>query len=153
VCEPNTTLLAHVLVDYESDESDQLSDFVKSPSEFIFSDQEDISTMVDNKFDGPSDHLQLTSELNFSNLEDIDKTINNRSEESDEPDSLELTLGRTFSNWDELKNWIYRFAIKEGFNYKVRTSGIVKGLMRRVTYECTKSGVHNSQMSSDSTKR
>jgi hypothetical protein len=46
-----------------------------------------------------------------------------------------------------------RFALKEGFNYKIRTSEKVEGVVRRVAYECTKSGSHTSQVTSDPTKK
>ena len=52
--------------------------------------------------------------------------IDNESDELDEPsDSLELTSGLTFSNWEDFKNWIQMFGLKEGFNYKIRTSETV----------------------------
>ena len=73
---------------------------------------------------------------------------------SDEPsDSLELTSGLIFTDWKDFKSWIHRFALKEGFGYRIRTSEKVEGVLRRVTYECTKSGAHISQTSSDPTKR
>ena len=68
-------------------------------------------------------------------------------------DSLELISGLTFNSWDEFKSWINRFALKEGFNYKIRSSEKVEGVIRRATYECTKSGSNIPQVTSDPTKR
>src|SRR5271154_3562716 len=68
-------------------------------------------------------------------------------------DSLELVSGLTFDNWDDFKNWIYKFALKEGFDFKIRKSEKDQGIVRRVTYECTKSGSHTHQVTSDPTKR
>ena len=72
---------------------------------------------------------------------------------NDQPESLELISGLSFANWDECNNWIDRFALKEGFGYRIRTSEKVEGVLRRVTYECTKSGAHISQTSLDPTKK
>ncbi|CAB4418857.1 unnamed protein product [Rhizophagus irregularis] len=66
---------------------------------------------------------------------------------------LELVSGLTFASWDGFKKWLDRFALKEGFNYKIRTSEKEQGILRRVAYECTKFGLHNPQITSDSTKR
>jgi len=66
---------------------------------------------------------------------------------------LELKTGLTFSSWQEFNIWIDIFAKKKGFNYKVRTSQMDGEVLRRVTYECTRSGSHNPQVSSDPTKR
>jgi len=72
----------------------------------------------------------------------------------DEPsDSLELTSGFIFTDWEDFKSWIHRFALKEGFSYKIRTSETIQGVMRRATYECAKSGTHNPQTTSDPTKQ
>ena len=65
---------------------------------------------------------------------------------------MELISGLTFINWDEFKNWLDRFALKEGFDYKIRTSEKDQGIMRRAAYECTKSSSHNPQITSDPTK-
>jgi MULE transposase domain/FAR1 DNA-binding domain len=67
--------------------------------------------------------------------------------------SLELVSGLTFTSWNEFKNWLDRFALKEGFDYKIRTSEKDQGIIRRITYECTMSGSHNPQVTSDPTKR
>ena len=82
----------------------------------------------------------------------LDDTL--QDDESDSPsESLELVSGLTFTSWDEFKNWLDRFALKEGFDHKIRTSEKDRGIMRRATYECTKSGSHNPQVTSDPTKR
>jgi hypothetical protein len=61
---------------------------------------------------------------------------------NDPSESLELVSGLTFTNWDEFKNWLNKFALKEGFDYKIRTSEKDQGIMRRAAYECTKSESH-----------
>lgn len=73
------------------------------------------------------------------------------SEETEVP--LELKTGLTFVNWAEFKIWIDSFAKEKGFNYKVRTSQMDGNIMRRVTYECSRSGIHRPQVSSDPTIR
>ena len=76
------------------------------------------------------------------------------SDESNEPlRSLELTSGLTFTSWDKFKDWINKFALQEGFDYRIRTSEAIQGVIRRVTYECTKSGSHIPQVISDPTRR
>ncbi|GBB92514.1 hypothetical protein RclHR1_20190001 [Rhizophagus clarus] len=78
----------------------------------------------------------------------------NESDESDEPsDSLDLTTSLTFSDWEDFKAWMHRFVLKKGFSYKIRMSEYIEGVLRRVTYECTKSGFHISQATSDLTKK
>ncbi|CAB5373386.1 unnamed protein product [Rhizophagus irregularis] len=79
------------------------------------------------------------------------ETIDNDDDES--TDSLELISGLTFDSWDKFKSWIERFTLKEDFNYKIRTSEKVEGVVRRAAYECAKSGSHTSQVTSDPTKR
>ncbi|CAB4441269.1 unnamed protein product [Rhizophagus irregularis] len=80
--------------------------------------------------------------------------IDDESDGPDEPSNpLELTSELTFSNWEDFRNWIRMFGLKEGFNYKIRTSETIQGVMRRATYECTKSGSHISQAMSDPTKQ
>ncbi|GET51797.1 protein FAR1-RELATED SEQUENCE 11 isoform X2 [Rhizophagus irregularis DAOM 181602=DAOM 197198] len=83
--------------------------------------------------------------------------IDDETDESDRPDepsdSLELTSELTFTDWEDFKSWLHRFASKEGFSYKIRTSETIQGVMRRATYECAKSGSHNPQTTSDSTKQ
>jgi len=66
---------------------------------------------------------------------------------------LELIAGLTFNSWDEFKSWINRFALKEGFSYKIRSSEKIEGVIRRVAYKCIKSGSNTSQVTSDPIKR
>ncbi|CAB5216537.1 unnamed protein product [Rhizophagus irregularis] len=95
------------------------------------------------------------------NLSDCNKNQSNQdyetSDNEDElvelTDSLELIAGLTFNSWDEFKSWINRFALKEGFSYKIRSSEKIEGMIRRVAYECIKSGSNTSQVTSDPTKR
>ncbi|CAB4402412.1 unnamed protein product [Rhizophagus irregularis] len=35
---------------------------------------------------------------------------------------LKLVSGLIFASWDGFKNWLNRFALKEGFDHKIRTS-------------------------------
>ena len=64
-----------------------------------------------------------------------------------------MVSGLPFRNYEEFKTWLDRFALETGFSYKVRTSEIKDGVMRRATYECIKSGSHVSQVTSDPMKR
>ena len=84
----------------------------------------------------------------------IDVTLYN--EESDESNNLseplELISRLTFTNRNEFKNWINRFALKESFSYRIRTSEKFEGIVRRVTYEYTKSGSYISQVILNLTK-
>ncbi|CAB5310816.1 unnamed protein product [Rhizophagus irregularis] len=79
------------------------------------------------------------------------ETSDNDDDES--TDSLKLISGLIFDSWDKFKSWIERFTLKEGFNYKIRTSEKVEGVVRKAAYECAKSGSHTSQVTSDLTKR
>ena len=79
--------------------------------------------------------------------------IDNESESDEPSDSLELVSRLTFPNWKDFKNWMYMFELKEGFNYKIRTSKTVQGVLQRATYECSKSGSHISQVMLDPTKQ
>ncbi len=45
------------------------------------------------------------------------------------------------------------FGLKEGFNYKIRISEIVQGVLWKATYECSKSGSHILQAILDLTKQ
>ncbi|GBC41870.2 hypothetical protein GLOIN_2v1770853 [Rhizophagus irregularis DAOM 181602=DAOM 197198] len=69
---------------------------------------------------------------------DLKSFIDDETDESDRPDepsdSLKLTSGLTFTDWEDFK------------------VGYI-GVMRRATYECTKSGSHNPQTTSDPTKQ
>ena len=73
--------------------------------------------------------------------------------DSKEAEDLELKIGLTFSNWAEFKIWIENFAKKKGFSYKIRSSQMDGEVIRRISYECLRSGTHNPQVSSDPTKR
>ncbi|CAB4476179.1 hypothetical protein RhiirA1_476074 [Rhizophagus irregularis] len=88
---------------------------------------------------------------------DLKSFIDDETDESDRPDepsdSLKLTSGLTFTDWEDFKSWLHRFASKEGFSYKIRISETIQGVMRRATYECAKSGSHNPQTTSDPTKQ
>ncbi|CAB4382978.1 unnamed protein product [Rhizophagus irregularis] len=90
-----------------------------------------------------NDSDTLRTYIHETNQHSIDDNESNR---SDEPsNSLDLTTGLTFSDWDDFKAWMHRFALKKGFNYKIRTSEYIEG--------CTKSGSHISQVTSDPTKK
>ncbi|EXX74683.1 hypothetical protein RIR_jg5685.t1 [Rhizophagus irregularis DAOM 181602=DAOM 197198] len=80
------------------------------------------------------------------------ETSDNEDELVEFTDSLELIAGLTFNSWDEFKSWINRFALKEGFSYKIRSSDKIEGMIRRVAYKCIKSGSNTSQVTSDPTK-
>src|SRR5256885_22487 len=61
--------------------------------------------------------------------------------------------GLNFTNWPEFKIWLDNFAKKKGFNFKVRNSRMDGDVVRNIIYECSRSGVHNPQVSADPTKR
>ncbi|CAJ0634628.1 10867_t:CDS:2, partial [Entrophospora sp. SA101] len=44
------------------------------------------------------------------------------------------------------------FALQEGFSYRIRRSESEDGIVTRLTYECTKSGKYNSQITTDPTR-
>jgi len=50
-----------------------------------------------------------------------DASYDDKNRPNEPSESLELIPGLTFTSWDEFKNWINRFALKEGFDYKIRT--------------------------------
>ncbi|CAB5389042.1 unnamed protein product [Rhizophagus irregularis] len=60
-------------------------------------------------------------------------------DESDDDQPLELVSELTFASLDRFKKWLDRFALKEGFDHKIRTSEKEQGILRRVAYEC---GMH-----------
>ncbi|CAB5396096.1 unnamed protein product [Rhizophagus irregularis] len=57
------------------------------------------------------------------------ETSDNEDELVELTDSLELIAGLTFNSWDEFKSWINRFALKEGFSYKIRSSEKIEDAM------------------------
>ena len=71
-----------------------------------------------------------------------DALYNDKSNESNVSKPLELIPEFTFFDLDKFKNWINRFALKEGFSYKIRTSKMNQDVMRRATYECMKSDLY-----------
>jgi hypothetical protein len=87
----------------------------------------------------------------LSLTEETNELIDTDSEEKE--DLFELKIGLTFTNWAEFKIWIENFAKKKGFSYKVRTSRMDGEVIRNITYECSRSGAHNPQVSCDPTKR
>ncbi|CAB5198271.1 unnamed protein product [Rhizophagus irregularis] len=74
-------------------------------------------------------------------------------EETEEVEELELKTGLTFINWAEFNVWIDNFAKNKGFSYKIRTSQKNGEIIRCISYECSRSGIYNPQVSSDPTKR
>ena len=66
------------------------------------------------------------------------------SEENNE--KLFLTEGLTFQSWPQCKNWFDSYGLQEGFSYKIRWSESEEGVLRRVTYECIKSGKYEPQI-------
>ena len=98
-----------------------------------------------------NDDIHVSQQVSDENLLASDDLSHD--DEYENSESLELTSGRVFSDWDEFKNWIYRFAKKEGFDYKIRSSIKDQGVVRRIIYECTRSGSHDPQVTCDPTKR
>ena len=66
----------------------------------------------------------------------IDTLEDNETDDDDDPS-------------DSLKTWLGRFALKTGFNYKVRNSA---NDHERSIYEFSRSGTYNPRLISDSTK-
>ncbi|PKY54569.1 hypothetical protein RhiirA4_473456 [Rhizophagus irregularis] len=78
--------------------------------------------------------------------------INNIEQENVRCDKQYNASPSTRTNKD-FRNWIHIFGLKEEFNYKIKTSKAIQGVIRRVTYKCTKSGSHISQAMSDLIKQ
>ena len=54
---------------------------------------------------------------------------------------LELQTGLSFELWEHVKRWFNTYSLQQGFSYKIRRSeSDNEGIVRRLTYECTKSG-------------
>ncbi|CAB4475155.1 unnamed protein product [Rhizophagus irregularis] len=107
-------------------------------------------------YDNTHESLPPTYDNNtyYENLSYNDyETSNNEDELVELTDSLKLIAGLTFNSWNEFKSWINRFALKEGFSYKIRSSEKIEGMIQRVVYECIKSGSNTSQVTFDPTKR
>ena len=79
----------------------------------------------------------------------ITKLLDTNSEETEV--LLELKIRFTFINQAEFKIWIDNFAKKKGFNYKIKISQMDGEVIRHITYECSRSGIHKLQISSDPT--
>ncbi|CAB4431443.1 unnamed protein product [Rhizophagus irregularis] len=101
---------------------------------------------LDDKFRNDHQHRSITTQDDIE-LPDIDL------EETEEAEELELKTGLTFINWAEFNVWIDNFAKNKGFSYKIKISQKNGEIIRRISYECSKSGIHNPQVSSDPTKR
>ncbi|CAJ0861144.1 1310_t:CDS:1 [Entrophospora sp. SA101] len=67
-------------------------------------------------------------------------------------DKLNLEEGLSFVSWEQAKLFFDNFALREGFSYRIRRSESEDGIVTRLTYECTKSGKHNPQITTDPTK-
>ncbi|CAG8498175.1 9606_t:CDS:2 [Scutellospora calospora] len=59
---------------------------------------------------------------------------------------LELKIRLTFVNWVEFKAWLDSFAKNQRISYRVRTSQMDGEVTCRATYECSRSGIHESQL-------
>ncbi|CAG8807097.1 13384_t:CDS:2, partial [Cetraspora pellucida] len=58
-----------------------------------------------------------------------------------------IILNNTTSHDDKLfKNWLHRFALKQGFNYKIRTSETIEDVLQKVIYEYIKLDTNNLQV-------
>ena len=105
--------------------------------------------IFNNKFENNYDQQHVISPQHcITELFDTDSEI-----EIEEAKNLELKSELIFANWPEFKDWINNFAKIKGFNYKVRTSQMDENVIRRITYECSRSRIHNPQVSSDPIKR
>ncbi|GBC24524.2 hypothetical protein RIR_jg899.t1 [Rhizophagus irregularis DAOM 181602=DAOM 197198] len=83
-------------------------------------------------YDNTHESLPPTYDNNtyYENLSYNDyETSNNEDELVELTDSLKLIAGLTFNSWNEFKSWINRFALKEGFSYKIRSSEKIEGMI------------------------
>ncbi|RIB03170.1 hypothetical protein C2G38_2225878 [Gigaspora rosea] len=125
---------------------------------FLFQDQHlsnedqnpiDVYTSIINDVESDIDLEEIES---CTDLEEIE-SCTDLEEIENQTDDLELKIGRPFVSWLEFKEWLNNFAKKKGFNYKVWTSQLDGEVIRCVTYECSRSGIHNPQVTSDPTNR
>ncbi|CAG8800466.1 23203_t:CDS:2, partial [Cetraspora pellucida] len=100
----------------------------------------DSFSISQNDFSGD---LHLSNNIEFVNTDLNEIKYQNDVLELDselEDEMLELEIGLSFFNWSEFKTWLNKFAKQKRFNYKV-------------TYECSRSGVHNPQVTCDPTNQ
>src|SRR5581483_8625803 len=64
----------------------------------------------------------ITSPHITPDIPDVTQDDESDSSSNNPSESLELVSGLTFTSWDEFKNYLDMFALKEGFDYKIRTS-------------------------------
>ncbi|CAG8499007.1 1272_t:CDS:2, partial [Scutellospora calospora] len=110
-------------------------------------DYQDISNYYNNSVHSDDNNYIATQLCNSVNEDELDNN------ETDDELHLELVVGISFSYWESFKAWLNRFALQEGFDYKIRTSEADnKGIIRRATYVCTKAGTHSPNITVDPTK-
>ncbi|CAG8727705.1 22116_t:CDS:2, partial [Cetraspora pellucida] len=103
-----------------------------------------------------SSDLHLSNDIKFVNTDLNEIEYQNDVLELDsepEDEMLELEIGLSFFNWSEFKTWLNKFAKQKRFNYKVQTSQADSKIIHRVTYECSRSSVHNPQVTCNPTKQ
>ncbi|CAG8713852.1 8164_t:CDS:2 [Racocetra persica] len=142
----STSTQAPVINTICNDQDVSASTSTQAPIINLICNDQDISTSTSTQAPLQMPEV-VTSVMTDSNLFD------NESDGLDDlSDSVELISGLTFSNWEEFKIWLNGFVLKNRFSYKVRTSEITNGVMKRATYKCTKSSLHVPQVTSDPTK-
>ncbi|CAB4374187.1 unnamed protein product [Rhizophagus irregularis] len=70
--------------------------------------------------------LQHPSEPSLPTSDDT--LQDNESDGDSDNQPLELVSGLTFASWDRFKNWLNRFALKEEFDHKIKTSEKEQGI-------------------------
>src|SRR3989337_4236057 len=91
---------------------------------------------------------------NDTNLQDNPLADQENEKLSDENAQIpEIYVGLSFETWDQVKRWFDAFGLQQGFSYKTRRSESDNGIIRRLTYECSKSDKYVVQVTVDPTKR
>src|ERR1051326_6105113 len=96
----------------------------------------------------------------FFDKENVPIVIGNDCDELDELSedenikTLDICVGLSFETWEYIKKCFDTFALQQGFSYKTRRSETDdSGIVRRLTYECSKSGKYVAQVTVDPVKR
>ncbi|CAG8795295.1 6620_t:CDS:2, partial [Cetraspora pellucida] len=117
---------------------------INSPVDFLLSPVTNFSS--DHQ---PSEQGSLIENNNIDNGIIIDTDL----EESENLiDTSGLNNDLTFVDWIEFKVWMNYYSKKKGFSYRVRTSQKDGDVIGHATLECSRSGIHNPQVTCDPTK-
>ncbi|CAG8439532.1 10827_t:CDS:2 [Scutellospora calospora] len=95
----------------------------------------------------------LSQEDNFQDSRFSDQENKRLEEPQDEnTQTPNIYTELTFETWEHVKKWFDMFALQQGFSYKIRRSELDNGIVRRLTYDCSKSGKYDAQVTVDPTK-